>query len=72
MLWAEASLGKTLEVRDSIALLENTDKFRVARAPREGTAELMGREECGEASGAKQEEVQTLFQGPRTLLGSYS
>lgn len=36
-------------------------KFRVARAPREGTAELMGREECGEASGAKQEGVQTLF-----------
>lgn len=61
MLWAEASLGKTLEVRGSIALLENTDIFRVARAPREGTAELMGREKRGEASRAKQKGVRTLF-----------
>lgn len=54
----EASLGKTLEGRESIPLLKNPEKFRVARAPREGTAELMGREQCG---GARREGVQTFF-----------
>lgn len=54
----EAGLGKTLEGRESIPLLKNPEKFRVARAPREGTAELMGREQCG---GARREGVQTFF-----------
>lgn len=61
MVWAKASLDQTLEVRESITSLENPDKFRVAGAPREGTAELMGREKCEEAGGAKQKGVQTLF-----------
>lgn len=33
MLWADASLDETLEVRECIALLENSDKFRVLELP---------------------------------------
>lgn len=56
-LGREASLGNTLEVRESIPSLKNPE-FRVTRVPREGRADLMGRQESG---GARQEGVQTFL-----------
>lgn len=69
MIWAKASLDKTLEVRESITSLENPDEFRVAGAPREGTAELMGRGKCEEAGGGKQKGVQTILRASNSLSG---
>ena len=60
-LGKEASLGKTLEVRETVALLENTAKFRGPRALRAGAPEPMGREDCEEAGVAREKGVQTLF-----------
>lgn len=61
-LGREASLGKTREVRESVALLENQTSL--------AWLELSG--QCEEADRAGQKGLWILFQEPRTLLGSCS